>query len=135
MSAILEGFECKQVKILQVQVKVFKLFASAVRSTILITVVGSSIYHRLTSATIIAEFKQSVRSNRPRADGNPCDGLYGSGSKPLIAGVVTELQTVFLKNQQYWGINAANLKWGNFAINELELYHCGSHLEHKKLRF
>lgn len=46
----LEGFECKQVKILQVQVKVFKLFASAGRSTILVTVVENSIYDRLPSA-------------------------------------------------------------------------------------
>lgn len=40
------------------------------------------------------------------AVGNPIIiDMYGSGSKPLIAGVVTELQTVFLKNQQYWEIN------------------------------
>ncbi|GGI45827.1 hypothetical protein GCM10008018_14070 [Paenibacillus marchantiophytorum] len=30
---------------------------------------------------------------------------YGTGSKPLIAGVTTELSTVLLKNQQYWEIN------------------------------
>ncbi|EHB57560.1 MULTISPECIES: discoidin domain-containing protein [Paenibacillus] len=31
--------------------------------------------------------------------------MYGTGSKPLIAGVTTELEAVFLKNQQYWEIN------------------------------
>ncbi|WP_179223852.1 right-handed parallel beta-helix repeat-containing protein [Paenibacillus tyrfis] len=30
---------------------------------------------------------------------------YGTGNKPLIAGVTSELQTVFLKNQEYWEIN------------------------------
>ncbi|OZB98360.1 Ig-like domain-containing protein [Paenibacillus sp. XY044] len=30
---------------------------------------------------------------------------YGEGSKPLIAGVTSELEAVFLKNQQYWEIN------------------------------
>lgn len=30
---------------------------------------------------------------------------YGSGSKPLIAGVTSELEAVFLKNQEYWEIN------------------------------
>lgn len=31
--------------------------------------------------------------------------MYGTGSKPLIAGVTSELQTVFLKNQEYWEIS------------------------------
>ncbi|MEI0737233.1 hypothetical protein VQ056_12100 [Paenibacillus sp. JTLBN-2024] len=31
--------------------------------------------------------------------------MYGTGSKPLIAGVTSELEAVFLKNQQYWEIN------------------------------
>lgn len=40
------------------------------------------------------------------ADGSPIViDKYGSGGKPLIAGVTSELQTVFLKNQQYWEIN------------------------------
>ncbi|MFB9327972.1 S-layer homology domain-containing protein [Paenibacillus aurantiacus] len=30
---------------------------------------------------------------------------YGTGSKPLIAGVTSELEAIFLKNQQYWEIN------------------------------
>ncbi|WP_145134446.1 Ig-like domain-containing protein [Paenibacillus sp. Y412MC10] len=30
---------------------------------------------------------------------------YGEGSKPLIAGVTSELEAVFLKNQQYWEIS------------------------------
>uniref|UniRef100_UPI0037C61042 discoidin domain-containing protein n=1 Tax=Paenibacillus vietnamensis TaxID=2590547 RepID=UPI0037C61042 len=30
---------------------------------------------------------------------------YGSGSKPLIAGVTSELEAVFLKNQEYWEIS------------------------------
>ncbi|MFB9327971.1 hypothetical protein ACFFSY_18755 [Paenibacillus aurantiacus] len=30
---------------------------------------------------------------------------YGTGSKPLIAGVTSELEAVFLKNQEYWEIN------------------------------
>lgn len=40
------------------------------------------------------------------ADGSPIVvDMYGAGKKPLIAGVTSELQTVFLKNQQYWEIN------------------------------
>lgn len=31
--------------------------------------------------------------------------MYGTGSKPLIMGIKSELQTVFLKNQEYWEIN------------------------------
>ncbi len=31
--------------------------------------------------------------------------MYGSGSKPLIAGVTSELEAVYLKNQEYWEIN------------------------------
>ncbi|MFU1795511.1 hypothetical protein ACM1RC_16730 [Paenibacillus azoreducens] len=31
--------------------------------------------------------------------------MYGTGGKPLIAGVTSELQTVFLKNQEYWEIS------------------------------
>lgn len=38
--------------------------------------------------------------------GNPIViDMYGTGSKPLIAGVTSELEAVFLKNQQYWEIN------------------------------
>lgn len=40
------------------------------------------------------------------ADGSPIViDMYGEGSNPLIAGVTSELHTVFLKNQQYWEIN------------------------------
>ncbi|WP_236575879.1 discoidin domain-containing protein [Paenibacillus sp. USDA918EY] len=39
-------------------------------------------------------------------NGNPIViDMYGSGGKPLIAGVTSELEAVFLKNQQYWEIN------------------------------
>jgi len=31
--------------------------------------------------------------------------MYGTGNKPLITGVTSELQTVFLKNQEYWEIS------------------------------
>jgi len=40
------------------------------------------------------------------AEGSPIViDQYGTGSKPLIAGVMSELEAVFLKNQQYWEIN------------------------------
>ncbi|WP_233146912.1 right-handed parallel beta-helix repeat-containing protein [Paenibacillus selenitireducens] len=39
-------------------------------------------------------------------DGSPIViDKYGTGNKPLIAGVTSELSTVFLKNQEYWEIN------------------------------
>ncbi|MEK0317235.1 hypothetical protein [Cohnella sp. 56] len=40
------------------------------------------------------------------ADGSPIVvDRYGTGSKPLIAGVTSELEAVYLRNQQYWEIN------------------------------
>lgn len=40
------------------------------------------------------------------SSGNPIIiDMYGSGSKPLIAGITSELEAVFLKNQEYWEIN------------------------------
>ncbi|UNK16154.1 hypothetical protein MNQ98_16615 [Paenibacillus sp. N3/727] len=40
------------------------------------------------------------------ADGSPIViDMYGTGNKPLITGVTSELSTVFLKNQEYWEIN------------------------------
>ncbi len=39
-------------------------------------------------------------------EGNPIViDMYGTGNKPLIAGVTSEMEAIFLKNQEYWEIN------------------------------